>query len=675
MIHESARGHEDKIVQYVNDKTKTLKDNRRELESRWQLCVEAYASKFSNDAWVARAIADNRSARYISLTWDAVQNVVAQLMAMVFPNERWFNVEPGRRGGFVMSDDMDAPKVEHLLRYQHDEMKLKAQCRRMFTWLVVTGNCPWAMYWAKESSLDYPAYTKAMQDWQQKQLQTMQAFNQAKDEWLKQAGMAQAMGQPMMQPPPPPPPEMDMPAPTESLIYEGPRLVIGDPFNFVMDDCGNDELTAFRAIQTWRTKAYLKHLSKMDETGYSVYENLEQVQDAERYKDDYFARNPSIAQAFGMVLPNSGAVGLIEACGDFEMNLNVTGNDNQYIRSWVAVVANNRTLLKFEPTHLWRREPHLQLARLIDQPGQVYGGGLVENALGLVDATNVRLNQILDAAAVSINPEMKVYDDGVYDPELAESGPGAQHIVGDMNNLQPLQKNLQGLSLAFTEVGLLMGLVQQMFRSPNAGASQNGDASATRTARDTSIMGGSLQDIARYVEENALIQILDMQLQHSQQYLDEEIVVKIVQEGMEDWHTVTPEIVQRRWRMRVTGSANQMLKEKRLQDLMMFLQLTSGNPLIVQSGRVDIMYLYKRVYEDMGFVDGDKVFPAMQPMAPMPPQMMGAPGVAGVLPPGGGPGPESNPGFPGVGLPDQAPPGVEAAGQYTAAAMHGIMGR
>jgi hypothetical protein len=656
LIHPAIRGYENLVVEYVNDKVKTLKDNRHELEERWMLCVEAYASKFSNATWVAAAKADNRSTRYVALTWDAVQNIVAQMMTMLFPNDQWFSVEPGRRGGFVMSDDLDAPKIEHLLRYQHGEMQFRSKMRRMLTWLVITGNCPWAMYWSKDSAADYPAYSAAMAKWVQRQADITAAYNTALDQYAQQTLEARALGVPSDGPAPQRPAEGEMPTGSSSLIYEGPKLVIGDPFNFVMDDCANDDLTAFRAANTWRSIAYLRHLQQVDETGYTVYENLEDVQNSGGHKADHFSRNPALALAFGMVLPTKSSVSLVEGCGDMELNLGAADGNGQYIRSWTAVVANNNTLLKCEPTHLWRQEPHLQLARLIDMPGQVYGGGLVENALGLVDATNVRLNQIIDASAVAINPETKVYDDGVYDPENAESGPGAQHIVGDINNLQPLHKDLQGLSLSFTEIGLLTSMVQQMFRSPNASANTRGDSSATRTARDTSVMGGSLQDMARYVEDNALMPILDMQLQHNQQYLDEDIVVKIVQEGMSEWHTVGPDVVQRRWKNRITGSANQMLREKRLQDLMTFLQVVGGNPMLSQAARIDFSYLLKRVYEEMGFSDGDKTFPAMPQMGPMSPGGMG--GGGGILAPGGVPGDQGDQGFPGAGPPNGPPPGV-----------------
>lgn len=671
MIHPSAHGREQQIVEYVVNRVETLKTNRQDVEAKWIKCMEAYGSKLDG-AWAARAREDNRSARYLSLTWDAVENITAQLMAMLFPNERWFTVEPGRRGGFVMSDDQDAPKIEHLLRYQHDQMAFVSSMRRMIKWLVITGNCPWSMCWKKESAVDYPAYAQAMGDWMNRQAAAMQQYNQQLEMLAQQADLMAAQGMPPPEMPPAPPYEAQPPG-AFNIMYEGPQLIIGDPFNFVIDDQANDDRTAFRAVQTWRSKAYLKHLSETDETGYSVYENLNLVQDAERYKDDYFSRNPQLALAFGMQLPDEASVDLIEACGDFELPLDDPSGESTYQRSWTAVIANKRTLLKFEPTHLWTSTPHIQLAKLIEVPGQVYGGGLVENTLGLTDATNVRFNQILDAAAVAINPETKVMDDGVYDPENAESGPGAQHLVGTMDNLQPLQKNLQGLSLAFTEIGLLMALVQQMFRSPNAGASQRGDNSATRTARDTSVMGGSLQDMARYIEEHALVPVLEMQLQHSQQYLDEEIVVKIVQENMASWATVGPGEVRRRWSTRVRGSANQMLKEKRLQDMLTFFQLVSGNPLLVQSGQCDVMYLAKRIYEEMGFTDIDKAFPPLMPMG-MGFGMPGGMGFGGVPALGGGPGLPADQGYPGVGLPDAAPPGVASLSPFTAATRDGLMG-
>ena len=455
------------------------------------------------------------------------------------------------------------------------------------------------------------------------------------------------------------------------MIYEGPQLVVGNPFYFVIDDTANDPVSAFRVNTTWRTKAYLAHHSEVDDQGYAVYENLDEVRDSNRYGEDKYGRYESLLAAFNMSPQDKDAVRLDEAVGDFELPLD---GERTLFTSYLAVVANEGTLLRFEPNPLWSRQHHMQLAVLTRAPGQVYGEGLAAKALGLDSSIQLRHNQILDAAAVAINPESKVVDDGVYDPDAAESGPGALHVVGDISNLQPLEKNLSGLNLAFSEVTMLQGMMEQIMRSSSQAASMQGAQSPTEIARNTSAMGADLQEIARDVEDNSLVPILEMQMQLTQQNMDEAVVGRIVQDGVSSFENISPEMVRRMWEIKPVGSANQMLKEKRLQDLMMFMQLVSGNELIIQSGMINLPYLLRVVYQELGFMDGDKVFNQPTPGFPQGMAPQGGGSGSPVQPPGGGSGNAPDQGFPGISSGDRTPPGAEAIGPFTQAAQHGIMG-
>lgn len=645
MIHPIARGIEGKIVDYVVQTQRELRDSRTLRESVWMQCLEAYLSTFNN-VWRDRARQDKRSARYVALTFDAVENLTTQIVNMIMPSSDWFHVEPGRRGGFDDIDDQCAGRVKSFLEYQHEQMKLKIELRTMVKWLVLCGNSVFSMDLHREFAVDYPSFAQAKQEWAYKQQMLWGEYEQSRAAWAMQDRLARMQGLPS-QPEPIKPFEPEPEAPAE-LVYEGPRLVVSDPFNFVIDDRANDPLTAFRAITRFRTKAYLEHKAQVDPTGYAAYENLDQVTDASQHGADEQAKNVAIAAAFGMTHQSRNAVKLVEAVGDFEIPTPNDDGSRKLLRTWVAVVANDRTLLRFEPCHLWSREPHIRLATLIPCPGQTYGIGLIENVLGLQDSVNVRHNQVIDAIAVGINPEKLVKDDGVIDVDSMESGAGAVILVGDLDNVRPVVHNLQNLPLAFQELANYQALFEQISRSMNPSRPQGSNESATKIARDTSISGGSIQEIARFVEESAVVQILRMQLQYNQQYMNRAIAIRVTQDNDSRWLDVTPSDIRLGWSFRIFGSASRMERDKRIQDNLMFFQLVTGNPSTLPYANLG--YWIKRQYEELGNSDFEQAFKTdeqvqaemmaqMQQQAAMAAAQQGDGSAADQEAGGGGPGP------------------------------------
>jgi hypothetical protein len=63
----------------------------------------------------------------------------------------------------------------------------------------------------------------------------------------------------------------------------------------------------------------------------------------------------------------------------------------------------------------------------IEEPNEVYGRGILEPYLGFQDAINVRFNQCIDANTMSIAPPMGYIDDGLFDPDAMDEGPGTWH--------------------------------------------------------------------------------------------------------------------------------------------------------------------------------------------------------------------------------------------------------
>ena len=602
-------GHERRIVDYVCDQYKDLRSDRSDMEDTWLECMEAYLSKF-NKSWTTEAANKKRSKRYLALTWDAVENNVAQFEAMVFPNNDWFRLEPGRIGGFNEKDDRSAPSVQHMMKWQHRMAHYHRQFIMLLKWLNIVGNASWTQTWHKEYAADYPAYAQAMAQWVEEQRIAWGEYQQAMMEYQRTAEVAARANLP---PPPPPPIEMpDRPAGNTDVAYEGPRLIVGDIFNFVIDTQANNPHTAFRASKFWRSKAHLMRFAQPDESGYAVYENLQNVKNAQRRTDEDGDKENLIANTFGMQIPDKQQVDLIEACGDFEIAAPDTSGESTIFRNYVATVANKRTLIRFEPSHLWSGIPHQQLSTLIPVPNQTYGVGLVEMALGTQDAINARSNQIIDAAAYAINPEVKAVDDGVLDPDDSKSGPGSIVWVGTMDNAEPMHKNFSGIQLGMQEVGMMKGEFQQISRSANPFTTQHYKKSATEIARDATVSGASLKHIANFFETETLIPILTMQLQLNQQYINEEVAIEVNQDDKTEILRAGPQAIRQSWLVRVVGSQNITEKEKRINDLLMFYQLTAGNP--VTAPQVDMRYLMQRILEEMGIQDADKILADEQTM-------------------------------------------------------------
>lgn len=666
MIHPIARNHENQIVDYVLSMRETMQQARQDREMVWMDCLEAYMGKFK-DEWMQAAKQDGRSARFVPMFWDATENIVAQLMAMLFPNEDWFRPLPARTGGENLADDESVESIRVLLKYQHEQMRFSVEFRKLVKWLVITGNCPWSLVRCRESAVDYPRFAQDMAAWVEQQQAAAERYGVAIEAWRGEAKMADMQGEP--RPPAPSMPLVPRPVAPETLIYSGPKLVVGDPFNFLIDDRANDPRSAFRMTTVWRTAAYLRHHATVDETGYATYENLENLKDSGQHSDDDRGRNNLIAQAFDMTLPDKDAVKMYEAEGDFEL---VLGAEEAGIyKSWICTIGNDRTLMRFEPSPSWSGDPSTQLATLIPIPGQAYGGGLLEPVLGIGDGVNARFNQVVDAIAVAINPETKYVNDGVFDPEDAESGPGGLIPVGDINNLQPLERNLSGLPLAYHEIEAMKADFQSFVRSGNPSIGRSSERSATEVAREASISGGSLQEIARFVEDNTLLPILRAQIQHNQQYLSKKEMVRISQDSTHTWAEVSPASVRQSWDVRIVGSQNQLLKEQRLEKLLQFLQMTAGNEMTAMM--INLPYLLRKVYRDLtGEDDVDNVFLNAEELAAIAmaqQQAVAQEEAVSAAPQGGGPpvgGSGGNPGMPQGGPPVPAglPPGVAAAAPY-----------
>jgi hypothetical protein len=583
-----------------------MKTSRAEKERIWTECMHMYLSKFSPEveAWLR---ANSRSRRYVGTPWDACETVYAQVMAMMFPGEDWLSLEPSERGSWE-DDDHAAKHLTILMHQQHKRSKFKQQWgRNVVLQQLIFGSAPFTSSWDIQWTVDYPTYGKAMAQYDQKNTADWQMYQAQMMQFQTMARAAVANGADPSQLPPPP--QFRVPGPPiaeKKIAYQGPYLEAEDLFNFVIDQYPNRREGALRIKRTFKTLDYLKKFAKPDPTGYCTYEGLENLSEVDLKSSRHAVDGQALlrAAAFGFAMPQQNrGVELLEAQGDMEIPLGGSGGVSAFV-NFTATVANEKHLLRFEPGFMWIGEPSTQLAAICVPPGETYGVGILENGRGTNELLQVRANQMVDVVSAVINPEYKVIDDGIIDL-TATSRPGKRHVVGKMDNMEPIRKDFAGAQLGMQDISMIKAEFQQLTRSSNPSVPSY-QRSATEIQRDTGINSVTLTEIVRQMEEGGLTTALEHQICMNAMFTTQSVFIMSTQDGKASWMPVSPEAIRRGWLVEVRGSQHVAERAKRVQDLLFFMQLTGSNPIYAPFIRH--LQMLKMAWSEMGNHNKDQVF-------------------------------------------------------------------
>jgi len=589
-----------KVVEYVTTRFRELKDMRKTKEAKWMECVRAYMSDFPR-IWDIRKETERRSARYVPLSFDAVETLESTLMSMLMPNGRWIDMQPAVSGKLEY-DDVAASEMEALIYNQHIQMRFKREFKKLLKQMAIVGNAPYQMGWRQDLAVDYPAFQAAMQEWQIIHREEWMKYQTAMEEWRMAAQAAAIKGQA-----PPPKPQLTMPEPPpaggQNVAYAGPTFQCGDIFNFVVDPFSPDRDHPVMIKRSFVPRSAIIAMAQRNDFGYSVYENVQGLEEREIRISRDQEHMTDTYDAFGLQVPSGKAVEIKEAWGTLEIPYAMS-DGREVFTAFVATVANDSRLIRFEPTFLWSGKAPVGLATYRDVPGQVYGVGALEMALGVADLVNARTNQNIDIVNYAVNPEYKAVDDGFISPNIF-SAPSKIHWVGNIENLVPLQKDLQGIQISMQDVTLLKNEFKMITKS-GAPLSSDSSESATKTRLDARMLGSDIGKIAEHIEETALWEIITKQVELNSQYLSREQMVRGVQKGSAAMIAVSPQTARMGWGIVVKGTKFTADQMQRAENLMMFQQLVLGNPMALPA--VNVLELLKMVYEELGFSNADQIF-------------------------------------------------------------------
>lgn len=258
-------------------------------------------------------------------------------------------------------------------------------------------------------------------------------------------------------------------------------------------------------------------------TGWSMYQNTEDLTGSSPILEATDAMRREVEALMGIRDIPKDMVELIELWGDFPM-------EGGLLRNHVMVIANRRTLIRLEPNPNPHGKIPWQMFTLIPEPNEVYGKGILEPVLGLQDVANVRMNQVIDANSLIVNPMLKVRNTGVIDFENFISAPGAMHLVNDPDDITPLVIPDRS-ALGFQEIGFITSQFNDITGAMKAFSTENYQKSATEVSQVGGMLQSRFAEMVRHIEQTFALPALEMQIELNQGMMDEEIWIRVVEPG------------------------------------------------------------------------------------------------------------------------------------------------
>lgn len=355
-------------------------------------------------------------------------------------------------------------------------------------------------------------------------------------------------------------------------------------------------MSAVRIMRSWRTSEYLKKLAVPGPDGYRLYSNLANVKDVT--SEDRAGDNEAeslMKMAFGMTMPRGkDKIELKEMQGTFEI---LSGPEKGTYENHIAVVANDHTVIRFEPSPMFSGRLLINNARLTTLQGLPYGIGILEMALDEQDTANAVHNQNIDATNCIIQPELEVVTDLLVDGIMKPSGPGARHEVIQGGAIRAIDKNFSGLQVGVAIVDAAIARHERITGAVNtAGGSRE---SATRTARNANVIATKLGGAVEAVEEDFVSEALNTAMEMNAQYIEEDVVFSVTQNKKSVVKKISPVEIRRGWLVRVAGSKYMAEKQERIQNLMMATQISAQAEAGGQPSPVRKEILYARLFKEV----------------------------------------------------------------------------
>lgn len=637
-------------VAYGTDLIQRLEGARGDRERKWRRAYEAYLGDFGDTFKNMKKI---RSKRFFNVSLHAVESVASQLIESVMPHDQFMDML-----GITPDDDAGAKMMRSLAYWQLDKTGFKRKAELALKEAVLFGSTAWCVTHAvkKLKVPDQELVKMKLKEYEE-------LVNQNAQQGL-----------------PPPPFNLTIEN-RDMLVYDGPEFSFASIFDYYQDRHPDDETYAVRCIRFVKTLAYLEATNLLAD-GRIKYENLDQLSDGIPQARSVDSMIEAMEKLRGFTEQVKEGVELHEYWGDFPIR-DTEGKVKIY-KNHRMVIGNRRVLMAFEPNGFMHGLPPWQMYTYIEEPNEVYGRGILEPYLGFQDAINVRFNQCIDANTMSIAPPMGYIDDGLFDPDAMDEGPGTWHPFNSNSGPQsiwPLYRP-NDAALGMGDLGFMLTQFNDLTGANKAFTNADNRKSATEVNVLSQTASALTNRRVKHCEEQFLLPVMRMWVAVNQQYTDKAVWVRIAHSqatgmpadvmtkmeitGGDVRMIVKPEDILGAYDIRVVGSSQVSQSKQQYDQQMQLSQLLLQDPEIRQEFK--LRPWLERLLENGGFRDAgqylkteqEKAFEQQQQFAEQLAlaQAGGAPGMANG---GGQGGPGAPQGQPGSGGPPSMA-GVSEAG-------------
>lgn len=530
------------VIQQIVENDARGRRARQEKEEIWQRCWRAYHN------FVDKALYRKqpwRSKMHLPWSFQAVEAGTTELQDLLLPNdEDFFAVQPITR-----DDTFNAEVMSKYLKFLFRQMRFVPAFGSFLKQLCVTGNSVFKVYWKQETRT------------------------------MSQRGVDPETGE-------------EITIKVEELVYDAPVIDVIDLQDFVFwPASGNLE----------RSMCIHRLVRDLDEIQCNpIYRNTKKIK-PQSLPPNADASNRNFRQEndayFGINSQDDDVSGveLLEAWGDFTLN-------GKTFRNHVATVANGDTLIRFQPNpYDYGMKPFI-FASLIPVPGQIYGTGLIEPALGIQSMANTISNILLDEMKLKLNGQWKYEEDGVFNPSQFVSRPGGTVKVGSLENLVPLNPNLN-LEVGFVELNALKGEFEETTGVTKY--SKGAEVTSTRTASEAMMLqqAGSRKftRIAKHLNECALTRAVELVYLLVRQFGNPEEIARYVGVALE---TVDMNVPLSSLDFKITGLQTNLLKQQNIENTERFVTGVATTPA-THFIRWDM--LTRKYYKLLGFENEDEI--------------------------------------------------------------------
>jgi hypothetical protein len=491
----------DGLLSWAKKTLARLDDERGGKLDDWAECGLAWLGKFGR-GW--KGVKPYRSQRYFPYPYALTNAVVASNVNGVMPHDDYFMVY----GRTPVWDD-NAKIAAEVLKYGHYKSNHRDEIRSIMLYAAIYGNAPYKVDWYQEV-LHVPD-TKAMAH--------------------KRGELYEGVVNSAMEQGQEPPAAHQVPILVETIqqsqvTWEAAKLSLVSIFNYWQDRWHRGETYPMRIIRDIKSKQHLIDLSMPDNNGYSIYEGVEDLNESkiESMADDQTMQLLHSRNNFNDN-PSEG-VELHEYWGDFKLTDPETGDPIVY-KNHVLVVANQQKIIRFEPNPYKHGKSPWQLWVWQPVPGETYGFGVIEPILALNDALQVRWNQEIEAKGLEVQGIFEAKVGSLLDIDAIRVYPGAVYPTLDGNSIRKIDMG-NGSSQAMEEIGFILNQMNEITGAIRAYSTENYQKSATEVSAIAGMNNAVNAERARYIEDTLLIRSMRMELQLYQQFMDQQIQIRIV---------------------------------------------------------------------------------------------------------------------------------------------------